>query len=110
MNSDISTVASRYHLLTPLGQGGMGVVYRAYDRLTGQTVALKQVQVARKRWPLPRAPPPTIQPACSWRWRRSFACWPRCATRTSSACWIMALRLIGSPILRWSYGSPANLA
>ncbi len=39
---------TRYRLQDKLGQGGMGVVYRATDRLTGDTIALKQVQISAK--------------------------------------------------------------
>ncbi|HEX3053489.1 MAG TPA: serine/threonine-protein kinase, partial [Aggregatilineaceae bacterium] len=35
--------ANRYMLAEELGHGGMGVVYRSIDRLTGQEIALKQV-------------------------------------------------------------------
>ncbi len=36
-------LGNRYVLRERIGGGGMGVVFRAYDRLTGQHVALKQV-------------------------------------------------------------------
>jgi len=39
----------RYQLNETLGKGGMGIVYRAQDRLTGQSVALKYVTVEQSQ-------------------------------------------------------------
>ena len=53
MQPPISTaqhaVGSRYSLIDPVGQGGMGIVYRAQDRLTNNIVALKLVSVASEK-------------------------------------------------------------
>lgn len=40
-------INNRYELVEKLGEGGMGTVYRALDRLNEETVALKQVKINR---------------------------------------------------------------
>jgi len=43
INLQTAVIGNRYQLQHVIGSGGMGVVYRAADRLTGQTIALKRV-------------------------------------------------------------------
>jgi eukaryotic-like serine/threonine-protein kinase len=43
MLTDTTIIGRRYVLGAQLGRGGMGIVHRATDRLTGQNIALKQV-------------------------------------------------------------------
>ena len=41
-----NSIGGRYLLEQKLGASGMGIVYRATDRLTQETIALKQVIIA----------------------------------------------------------------
>ncbi len=58
--SDNPILPPRYRLQDKLGQGGMGVVYRATDRLTGETIALKQVQIPAEYLQFMSRPPETL--------------------------------------------------
>ena len=42
----ITNMLSRYEILTPIGEGGMGVVYRAVDTRLGRPVAIKLLRSA----------------------------------------------------------------
>jgi serine/threonine protein kinase len=51
VSSSIETrLSGRYILQQKLGQGGMGAVYRALDRLTQETVALKRVTMPTEQF------------------------------------------------------------
>ncbi len=44
MNESAVILSDRYIVEKELGIGGMGIVYRAIDRLTQNVVALKRIQ------------------------------------------------------------------
>ena len=46
-----SVVASRYEILTPLGKGGMGMVYKAHDRVLEEEIAIKVLRADVARSP-----------------------------------------------------------
>jgi serine/threonine-protein kinase len=46
-----SVVASRYEILNPLGKGGMGMVYKAHDRVLEEDIAIKVLRADVARSP-----------------------------------------------------------
>ena len=51
VSSNVNSLGKRYRLLEEIGQGAMGVVYRTYDRISGETVALKRLLAELGRKP-----------------------------------------------------------
>ena len=51
--AQIPSISNRYVIRSVIGAGGMGTVYRAFDRLEQYDVALKQVMLSRKGLSLP---------------------------------------------------------
>ncbi len=47
--SSTQIIGRRYHILREIGAGNMGAVFHAEDRLSGQSVALKQVRIAAEK-------------------------------------------------------------
>jgi len=45
--SETSLVLGRYELGPPIGEGGMGEVFRGLDRETGESVAIKRLKSGR---------------------------------------------------------------
>ena len=56
----IQTLSKRYQLQDTIGMGGMGVVYRAYDRLTNEIVAFKRVLLPHTTDPNRSTTPETL--------------------------------------------------
>ena len=60
LSSQSKLIGKRYQLLEKIGEGGMGVVYLAHDRLNNETVALKQVQLTPDEKSSHHSPPQSV--------------------------------------------------